>query len=108
MPPTEPENQGARSSTSGTADATILPAPASAKGRNRILRIAAWIVTAGLLAWLLWSIPFSQVIAATRAAAAWTVPVGILILVVIYLADSFAIWKTFGWFLARLSLAEIL
>jgi len=32
--------------------------------------------------------------------AAWTVPVGILILVVIYLADSFAIWKTFGWFLA--------
>jgi len=108
MPPTEPENQGARSSTSGAADATILPAPASAKGRNRILRIAAWIVTGGLLAWLLWSIPFSQVIAATRAAAAWTVPVGILILVVIYLADSFAIWKTFGWFLARLSLAEIL
>ena len=29
-------------------------------------------------------------------------------LTAIYLADSFAIWKTFGWFLARLSLAQIL
>jgi Lysylphosphatidylglycerol synthase TM region len=75
---------------------------------GRLLRVAAWIVTAGLLGWLLWRTPFSQVIAATRAAAPWTVPVGLLLLVALYFADSFAIWKTFGWFLARLSLTQIL
>jgi hypothetical protein len=73
-----------------------------------LLRIGAWAITAGLLAWLLWRTPFSQVIAATRAAAPWTVPVALLLLVAIYFADSFAIWKTFGWFLARLSLPQIL
>jgi hypothetical protein len=73
-----------------------------------VLRAGAWVVTAGLLAWLLWRTPFSQVLAATRAAATWTIPVALLLLVAIYLADSFAIWKTFGWFLARLSLPQIL
>jgi hypothetical protein len=95
------------SSTESPEDNQSAPVPA-ARARNRILQVAAWIVTAGLLAWLLWSIPLSQVVAATRAAAWWTVPVAIALLVVIYVADSFAIWKTFGWFLARLSLAEIL
>jgi hypothetical protein len=36
------------------------------------------------------------------------VPVTLLMLVAIYVADSFAIWKTFGWFLARLSFSQIL
>ena len=36
------------------------------------------------------------------------VPVTLLMLVGIYVADSFAIWKTFGWFLAPLSFAQIL
>src|SRR5262245_28049512 len=76
--------------------------------RARALRAAAWIVTAGLLAWLFWRTPFSQVVAATRAAAPWTVPAALLALAGIYLGDSYAIWKTFGWFLARLSLAEVL
>jgi len=76
--------------------------------RQRLLRLATWVITAGLLAWLLWRTPFSQVVAATRAAAPWAVPVALLLLAALYLADSFAIWKTFGWFLARLSLAEIL
>ena len=83
-------------------------ASAPGNSRQRLLRLAAWIVTAGLLGWLLWRTPFSQVVAATRAAAPWTVPVAILLLTGLYLADSFAIWKTFGWFLAQLSLAEIL
>lgn len=78
------------------------------RSRQRLLQLAAWIVTAGLLGWLLWRTPFSQVVAATRAAAPWTVPVAILLLIALYVADSFAIWKTFGWFLAQLSLAEIL
>jgi hypothetical protein len=76
--------------------------------RARLLRTAAWVVTAGLLALLFWRTPFSQVVAATRAAAPWTVPVGLIMVAAIYLGDSFAIWKTFGWFLARLSLAEVL
>jgi uncharacterized membrane protein YbhN (UPF0104 family) len=72
------------------------------------MRVAAWAVTVGLLAWLFWRTPFSQVMAATRGAAPWTVPVALLTLVGIYLGDSFAIWKTFGWFLARLSLGQVL
>ena len=74
----------------------------------RLLRVAAWVVTAGLLGLLLWRTPLSQVVAATRAAAPWMVPVTLLMLAAIYVADSFAIWKTFGWFLARLSFAQIL
>jgi hypothetical protein len=100
-----------------TNTATAAPRQDSATGtsasppgnsRQKLLRLAAWLVTAGLLGWLLWRTPFSQVLAATRAAAPWTVPVALLLLVGIYLADSFAIWKTFGWFVAQLSLAEIL
>jgi hypothetical protein len=95
-------------SQAGALASASAAAPASGSARGRLLRLAAWIITAVLLVWLLWNIPFSQVIAATRAAAGWTVPVAILLLFAIYLADSFAIWKTFGWFLAKLSLAEIL
>ncbi len=85
------------------------PMPAKRpSGLARLMRVAAWIVTAGLLGLLLWRTPFSQVVAATRAAAPWMVPVTLLMLVTIYVADSFAIWKTFGWFLARLSFAQIL
>src|SRR6185369_10407604 len=84
------------------------PAPARPSLRARLLRAGAWVVTAGLLAFLFWRTPFSQVLAAVRTAAPWTLPVALLSLVAIYLGDSFAIWKTFGWFLARLSLAEIL
>jgi hypothetical protein len=61
-----------------------------------------------LLFFLFRRTPFSQVIAATHSAAPWTLPVALLTLVAIYVGDSFAIWKTFGWFLARLSLAEVL
>ena len=85
------------------------PAGATRPSRaSTLLRAAAWIVTGALLAWLLWRTPFSQVIAATRAAAPWMIPVALLLMAATYLADSFAIWKTFGWFLARLSLVQVL
>jgi hypothetical protein len=76
--------------------------------RKRLVRLLAWAVTAGLLVLLFRKISLHEVIAAARGAAGWTVPVGLLCVVAIYLADSFAIWKTFGWFLVRLSFADVL
>jgi hypothetical protein len=76
--------------------------------RKRLIRLAAWAVTAGLLVLLFRRISVGEVIAAARGAAGWTVPVGLVGALAIYLADSFAIWKTFGWFLARLSFVDVL
>ncbi|HVR62068.1 MAG TPA: lysylphosphatidylglycerol synthase domain-containing protein [Polyangia bacterium] len=76
--------------------------------RGKVLKAAAWIVTVGILAYLFWRTPFSQVWTAARAAAPWTLPVGLLLFGCIYAADSFAMWKTFGWFLARFSFGQIL
>ena len=76
--------------------------------RKRLVRLLAWAVTAGLLVLLFRKISLHEVIAAARGAAGWTVPVGLLCVVAIYLADSFAIWKTFGWFLVRLSFVDVL
>ena len=75
---------------------------------KRVGRAAAWLVTATLLFLLFRKIPFATVLAATRNAAVWTVPVAAAWIAVIYFADSFAIWKTFGWFLAPLSYAQVL
>jgi len=47
-------------------------------------------------------------VADARHAAGWTVPVGYACVAAVYLADSFAIWKTFGWFLTRMSFADVL
>jgi len=76
--------------------------------RGKLARIAAWVVTLGLLGFLFWRTPISDVADKARGAAGWTVPVAIVILACIYLADSLAVWKTFGWFAAKLSLREIL
>jgi uncharacterized membrane protein YbhN (UPF0104 family) len=75
---------------------------------KRLVRLLAWVVTAGLLVLLFRKIPFSQVVAATRGAAPWTIPVALLCTIAVYLGDSFAIWKTFGWFLTQLSFADVL
>lgn len=75
--------------------------------RGKLAKAAAWIITVGLLAYLFWRTPFSQVWQAARAAAPWTLPVALLLFACIYAADSFAMWKTFGWFLARFSYAQI-
>jgi hypothetical protein len=67
--------------------------------KKRLVRLLAWAVTAGLLVLLFKRIPFHEVVAAARGAAGWTVPAAFFFGFLIYLGDSFAIWKTFGWFL---------
>ena len=76
--------------------------------RKSLLRVLPWLVTAGLLFLLFRRISFSAVVAGVHNAAGWTVPVTLLCVAAIYVADSFAIWKTFGWFLTRMSLSDVL
>jgi uncharacterized membrane protein YbhN (UPF0104 family) len=76
--------------------------------KKRLVRLLAWAVTAGLLVLLFRRIPLHEVVEAARGAAPWTVPAAFFFALLIYLGDSFAIWKTFGWFLAPLSLTDIL
>ena len=77
--------------------------------QKRLLRLLPWVVTAGLLFVLFRRIPFAEVVAAARRAPGWMVPaVRRLRASLVYLGDSFAIWKTFGWFLARMSFADVL
>jgi hypothetical protein len=76
--------------------------------KKHLVRLLAWAVTAGLLVLLFHRIPFHEVVAAARAAAPWTLPAAFCFALMLYLCDSFAIWKTFGWFLAPLSLADVL
>jgi len=75
---------------------------------KRVSRAAAWLVTAALLFLLFRKIPFATVVGAARGAAPWTIPLGVAGVAAIYFADSFAIWKTFAWFLAPLSYAQVL
>jgi hypothetical protein len=76
--------------------------------RKHLGRAAAWLVTAGLLFLVFRNMKFAEVAASIRGAASWTVPACLVGVAAIYLGDSFAIWKTFGWFLARFSYAEVL
>ena len=76
--------------------------------RKSLLRVLPWVVTAGLLFLLFRRISIAEVVEDTRHAAGWMVPVTLLCVVAVYLADSFAIWKTFGWFLTRMSFKDVL
>src|SRR5262245_17640244 len=76
--------------------------------RKRLLRVLPWLVTAGLLAWLFHGIDFEKFKAGIHDAAWWMAPATLACVVAVYLADSFAIWKTFGWFLTRMSFADVL
>jgi hypothetical protein len=71
-------------------------------------RAVPWIVTAGLLFLVFRKVSVAQIVAATRTSASWTVPACVAGVAAIYLADSFAIWKTFGWFLAPLTYGQVL
>src|SRR5262249_19669985 len=64
--------------------------------------------TAGLLLVVFRRISFEKFVANIAGAPGWTVPVIFGCVVAVYLADSFAIWKTFGWFLTRLSFSDVL
>ena len=76
--------------------------------RKKLGRLLAWAVTVSLLAYLFYSIPFSELKNAVAAAAPWAIPVFVVLVLGVYLGDSFAIWKTFGWFVAPLSFREVL
>jgi hypothetical protein len=72
------------------------------------VRLLAWVVTAGLLVLLFRRISISEVMAAARGAPGWVVPGAVACVLAIYLCDSFAIWKTFGWFLTKMSFPDVL
>src|SRR5688500_17781121 len=76
--------------------------------RKRLSRILAWVVALGLLAFLLSRISLADMLRAVQASASWTVPAVAVGVLLVYLADSFAIWKTFGWLVAKLSFREVL
>jgi hypothetical protein len=76
--------------------------------RKRLVRLLPWLVTAGLLLMLFMRTSVTEVIDAARASAGWTLPVGLLCVIGIYIGDSFAMWRTFGWFLAKMSFADVL
>jgi hypothetical protein len=76
--------------------------------RKRLVRLLAWVVTAALLFFIFRRVPFSEVVAAARGAAWWTVPAVLASVAALYIFDSFAIWKVFGWFLTRMSFVDVL
>jgi hypothetical protein len=76
--------------------------------QKRLLRLLPWLVTAGLLFFLFRRISFISVWEAARQAPLWMAPVVLGCVALVYLGDSFAIWKTFGWFLTRMSFTDVL
>ncbi|MBN2575934.1 MAG: flippase-like domain-containing protein [Deltaproteobacteria bacterium] len=76
--------------------------------RKKLGPILAWTVTIGILVYLFHTIPLAKVGEAIHAAYWWAIPATALIVLAVYLADSYAIMKTFGWFVAPLSYREVL
>ena len=76
--------------------------------RARLGRILAWVITGAALGWLFWKTPISAVWASVGRAAGWTLPAVLAAVILVYIADSFAMWKTFAWFLARLPFRDVL
>ena len=70
--------------------------------------ILAWAVTIAILVYLFWTIPLADVWGKMHTAAWWSIPAMAVLVLAVYLADSFAIMKTFGWFVAPLSYREVL
>jgi hypothetical protein len=76
--------------------------------RKTLARIVPWLVTAAILGFLFSRIPLQAVIEAARNAAGWFVPAMAAIVLAVFVADSFAIWKTFSWFVAPMGFRETL
>jgi hypothetical protein len=76
--------------------------------RKKLGPLLGWAVTLAILFYLFRTIHFAQVGEAIRTAAWWTIPANAALILAVYLADSFAIKKTFGWFVAPLSYREVL
>lgn len=76
--------------------------------RKKLGPIVGWAVTIAILVFLFRNIHVDQLAKAIRGAYWWAVPANAILIVAVYLADSFAIKKTFGWFVAPLSYREVL
>jgi Lysylphosphatidylglycerol synthase TM region len=76
--------------------------------RKKIGPILGWVVTIAILVYLFRTIHLAEVAKAFREASWWAVPANAILVLAVYLADSFAIKKTFGWFVAPLSYREVL
>ena len=76
--------------------------------RKKLGPIVAWAVAVAILVYLFRGIHFANIAQAVRGAYWWAIPANAIIVVAVYLADSFAIKKTFGWFVAPLTYREVL
>jgi hypothetical protein len=76
--------------------------------RKKLGPLLGWAVTIAILVYLFRTISFSKVGDAIHAAYWWAIPADAVLILAVYLADSFAIKKTFGWFVAPLSFREVL
>ncbi len=76
--------------------------------RKKLGPFLAWVVAIAILVYLFRGIPFAKVADALRGAYWWAIPANAILIVLVYLADSFAIKKTFGWFVAPLTYREVL
>jgi hypothetical protein len=76
--------------------------------RKKLGPLLGWAVTIAILVYLFRTIPLSKVGDAIHAAYWWAIPADAVLILAVYLADSFAIKKTFGWFVAPLSFREVL
>ena len=77
--------------------------------RKKIGPILGWVVTIAILVYLFhWKINLVEVRQAIHAAYWWAIPANAMLILAVYLADSFAIKKTFSWFVAPLSYREVL
>jgi hypothetical protein len=76
--------------------------------RKKIGPVLGWLVTIAILVYLFRTIHPAQIAKAFRAAYWWAIPANAILVFAVYLADSFAIKKTFGWFVAPLAYREVL
>src|SRR5438128_10133602 len=76
--------------------------------RKKLGRILPWVVAIALIAKVVSKFSPADVMKAIHQAAGWTLPALTGLVLLVYLADCFAIWKTFGWFATRLSFFEVL
>ena len=76
--------------------------------RKKFGPILAWAVTIAILIYLFTTIPLGKVWEAFHTAYWWAIPANAVLVLAVYLADSYAIKKTFGWFVAPLSYREVL
>jgi hypothetical protein len=76
--------------------------------RKKFGALLAWAGTLAILYYLFRTIPLDKVWVAFHDAYWWAIPANGVIVVAVYLADSYAIKKTFGWFVAPLSYREVL